>query len=147
MITINPSSSLIIYVMNATNKRLLISESRGDSNWCTPCRGKLDQHVTLSTLSPRMVYDHTYLMQSTYCNISYSRQHIWTDPLHPRRMSPDTIHSTPTDRSVGPYPASLPQQSMEQWEKVKLQLTSDYYAYRSHITDMRSVRSILAHGG
>jgi hypothetical protein len=46
MITINPSSSVIIYVMTVTNKRLLISESRGDSNWCTPCRGKPDQHVT-----------------------------------------------------------------------------------------------------
>jgi hypothetical protein len=44
MITINPSSSVIIYVMTATNKRLLISESHGDSNWCTPCRGKPNQH-------------------------------------------------------------------------------------------------------
>jgi hypothetical protein len=32
--------------MNATNKRLLISESRGDSNRCTPCREKPDQHTT-----------------------------------------------------------------------------------------------------
>jgi hypothetical protein len=31
---------------NATNKRLLISESRGDLNRCTPCRGKPDQHDT-----------------------------------------------------------------------------------------------------
>jgi hypothetical protein len=30
--------------MEATNKRLLISESHGDSNRCTPCRGKPDQH-------------------------------------------------------------------------------------------------------
>jgi hypothetical protein len=32
------------YLMVATNKRLLISESRDDSNRCTPCRGKPDQH-------------------------------------------------------------------------------------------------------
>jgi hypothetical protein len=32
------------YLMAATNKQLLISESRGDLNWCTPCRGKPDQH-------------------------------------------------------------------------------------------------------
>jgi hypothetical protein len=32
--------------MTATNKRLLISESRGDLNRCTPYRGKPDQHVT-----------------------------------------------------------------------------------------------------
>jgi hypothetical protein len=35
--------------MTATNKRLLISESRGDSNRCTPCRGKPDQHVTYTS--------------------------------------------------------------------------------------------------
>jgi hypothetical protein len=34
------------YLMTATNKRLFISESRGDSNRCTPCRGKPDQHDT-----------------------------------------------------------------------------------------------------
>jgi hypothetical protein len=28
----------------------------------------------LSTLSPRMIYDHTYLMRSTYSNLFYSRQ-------------------------------------------------------------------------
>jgi hypothetical protein len=38
----------------ATNKRLLISESHGDSNRCTPCRGKPDQHVTYAShASPR----------------------------------------------------------------------------------------------
>jgi hypothetical protein len=32
--------------MAATNKRLLISKSCDDSNRCTPCRGKPDQHTT-----------------------------------------------------------------------------------------------------
>jgi hypothetical protein len=32
--------------MTVINKRLLISESRGDSNRSTPCRGKPDQHAT-----------------------------------------------------------------------------------------------------
>jgi hypothetical protein len=32
--------------MTVTNKRLLISESCGDSNRCTPCRGKPDQYAT-----------------------------------------------------------------------------------------------------
>jgi hypothetical protein len=99
---------------------------------------------TLSTPNPRMVYDHTYLTWSTYINLLYIHQQIWTDPLHPRRRAPDTILSTPADRSVGPYPASLPQQPIEQWGKVKLLLTTNYYAYRAHITDMRSVHSILA---
>jgi hypothetical protein len=40
--------------MTATNKRLLISESHGDLNHCTPCRGKPDQHDTYAShTSPR----------------------------------------------------------------------------------------------
>jgi hypothetical protein len=40
--------------MTTTNKLLLISESRGDSNWCTPYREKPDQHATYtSQASPR----------------------------------------------------------------------------------------------
>jgi hypothetical protein len=40
--------------MAATNKRLLISESRGNSNRCTPCRGKSEQHdMHASHASPR----------------------------------------------------------------------------------------------
>jgi hypothetical protein len=42
------------YLMAATNNWLLISESRGDSNRCTPCRGKPDQHDTYAFhASPR----------------------------------------------------------------------------------------------
>jgi hypothetical protein len=33
-------------VKTVTNKRLLISESHGDSNRCTPCKEKPDQHAT-----------------------------------------------------------------------------------------------------
>jgi hypothetical protein len=40
--------------MAATNKRLLISESRGDSNWCTSCKEKPDQHdMYASHVNPR----------------------------------------------------------------------------------------------
>jgi hypothetical protein len=54
----------------------------------------------LFRLSPRMVHDHTYFTRSTYSNLSYSRQQIWIDPLHPRRRAPDTIHSTTAIRST-----------------------------------------------
>jgi hypothetical protein len=74
-------------------------------------------HHTLSMLSPRMVHDHMYLTWSTYNNLSYSRQQIWIDPLHPRRRAPDTIHSMTAIRSVGPYLASLPQQPKSSGEK------------------------------
>jgi hypothetical protein len=71
----------------------------------------------LSTLSPHMVHDHTYLTRFTCSNLSYSRQQIWTDPLHPRRRAPGIIHSTMAVRSTGPYPASLPQQPKSSGEK------------------------------
>jgi hypothetical protein len=71
----------------------------------------------LSTLSPCMVHDHTYLTRSAHSNLSYSHQQIWTDPLHLRRRAPDTIHSTTAIRFAGPYPASLPQQSKSSGEK------------------------------
>jgi hypothetical protein len=40
--------------MTDTNKRLLISESRGDLNRSTPYRGKPDQHVTRFPRSVRV---------------------------------------------------------------------------------------------
>jgi hypothetical protein len=40
--------------MTTTNKRLLISESHGDSNRCTPYRGKPDQHTTRFPRSVRV---------------------------------------------------------------------------------------------
>jgi hypothetical protein len=72
---------------------------------------------TLSMLSPRMVHNHTYLTRSTYRNLSYSHQQIWTDPLHPRKRAPETIHSTTVIRSASLYPASLPQQLKSSGEK------------------------------
>jgi hypothetical protein len=44
-----------------------------------------------------------------------SRRQSGVDPLLPRKRAPDIILSTPADRSVGPYPASLPSQPMKQW--------------------------------
>jgi hypothetical protein len=41
--------------MTATNKRLLKSKSRGDSNWCTPYRGNLTNMICML---PTPVYVH-----------------------------------------------------------------------------------------
>jgi hypothetical protein len=81
-------------------------------------QGKIQlTRYTFSTLIPRMIHDHMYLTWSTYSNLSYRRQQIWTDPLHPRRRAFDIIHSMTTIRSTGPYPASLPQQPKSSGEK------------------------------
>jgi hypothetical protein len=72
---------------------------------------------TLPTLSPCMVQDHTYLTWSTYTNPSWDTDRFRKIPLLLSKMAPDTIHSTPVDRSMGPYPASLPSQLMKQRRK------------------------------
>jgi hypothetical protein len=56
--------------MTVINKQLLISESRGNSNRCTPCRGKFNQHAILP---PRLicVWSRTiHLTWSAYDNFS-----------------------------------------------------------------------------
>jgi hypothetical protein len=73
---------------------------------------------TLSTLSSCMAHDHTYLKRSTYSNLSYSRQQIWTDPLHPRRKG--SRHNPPHDGHPihGSVPSFSPTTVKEQWGKV-----------------------------
>jgi hypothetical protein len=74
-------------------------------------------HHIYPTLGPHMVPDHTYLMWSTYSNLSRSHQQSWVGPLLSRKRAPDTIISTPADWSMGPYPVSLLSQSMKQWRQ------------------------------
>jgi hypothetical protein len=68
-----------------------------------------------SMLNQCMVLDHMYLTWSTHSNLSWSHQQWWTEPLLPRKRASDTIHNTIADRSVGPYPISLPSQPLKQW--------------------------------
>jgi hypothetical protein len=68
--------------MRATNKRLLISESHGDSNRCTPYSGKPDQHNTYAShASPCMLGVCLLRVVPIRGNLSCSHQQIWTDPL------------------------------------------------------------------
>jgi hypothetical protein len=101
-------------VKTVTNKRLLISGSHGDSNQCTPCREKPDQQDTYAShASPRTLpADGPRTWQP-----STSRRQGWTESLLLRKRAHDTIPSTSADRSAGPYPVSLPSQSMKQWRK------------------------------
>jgi hypothetical protein len=91
-------------VLTATNKRLLISESRGNLNQCTPCRG-----------NPTNTPHASHAWSKTIC-ISCG-QHIATfhesltdlDGSHYSREKgiPDNIPSASADRSVGPHLISL----------------------------------------
>ncbi len=84
---------------------VLISESHGDSNWCTPYRGKHDQHDTYASCG-RSPYVVTFHEASTDLDRSHCSQ---------EKRALDTIYSTPADRSAGPYPVSLPNQPLKQW--------------------------------
>jgi hypothetical protein len=73
--------------MTATNKRLLISESHGDSNRCTPCRGKLDQHdMYTSYASPRTSGVCFLQVVHVHGNHSCSRQQRRADPIAPENQ-------------------------------------------------------------
>jgi hypothetical protein len=118
---------LINYMKTATNKQLLISESRGDLKRCTPCREKPDQHATRIPCSVRVWSKTIHISHGQYIATFHTVVNRF-EQIHcpPRRRAPDTIHSTSADRSVGPYLASLPQQPMKEWGKVKLLLTTNY---------------------
>jgi hypothetical protein len=107
------------YLRDGCHKQAVthIRESRRSESMYTLQGKTRPTHHTLSMLNPHMVHDHTYLTRSTYSNISYSRQQIWTDLMHLRRRATDTIHSTMTIWSTGLYPASFPQQPKSSGEK------------------------------
>jgi hypothetical protein len=65
-------------------------------------------------LSPHMVSDHTYLTWSMHSNFLWVTDRFGRISLLPRKRVPDTIPSTPVDRSVGLYLVSLSSQPMKQ---------------------------------
>jgi hypothetical protein len=91
-------------VKTATNKRLLISESRGDSNWCTPYRGKPDQHVTYASCR-----------QSPYVATFHESSTELSRPSAPEKKGSRHNPQRVADQSTDLYLASLLSQPMKQW--------------------------------
>jgi hypothetical protein len=131
--------------MTATNKRLLISKSRGDSNRCTPCRGKPDQHVTYAShSSPRTpsvrflwavpIRDNLSLTPTKSKQASTPRRSLGNQ----RQTDPDVILG-------GLIPPPM-RQLCSRGERFQSNGYTATSAYWDHITSMRSVRSILARG-
>jgi hypothetical protein len=82
--------SLISYMKTTMNKQLLISKSRGDSNWCTPCKGNLIN--TLHAFHAWSAYDHQpYISHVVRIQQPFaSHQQGWTDALLSRKSAPDS---------------------------------------------------------
>jgi hypothetical protein len=104
IININPVK---YYLMAATNKRLLISESHSDSNQCTPCRGYPDQHDTYAShASPRTLGLCFLRAVPIRDNHSWVVNRFGWIPLLLRKRAPDTIHSAPSVPSFSLKPAN-----------------------------------------
>jgi hypothetical protein len=146
MITINPSNSVIIYVMTDTNKRLFISESHGDSNRCTPYRGKPDQHATYASYSsPRTSGVRFLRAVPVRDNLSLAptkSKHVPT----PGGSLGNQIQTGPTVVLGGLISPPM-RQPWSRGERFPPNCYTATSAYWAHITSMRSVRSILPRGG
>jgi hypothetical protein len=132
--------------MIVTNKRLLISESHGDLNRCTHCREKPDQHTT-------------YASHSSPCtpDIRFLRAVLIRDNLS---LAPTKLIHAPTfgrslgnQRQTGPaiiLGDLIPPPMQQPWSRGERFRPDGYIAasaYWAHITNMRSIRSIVVHGG
>jgi hypothetical protein len=95
-------------VKTTTDKWLLISESRGDSNRRRPYREN-----SMNTPHAQSVY----LTRSTHSKLSRSHQQSWAGSQLPRKRAPDTIHITSANCSMGSYPVSLLSQPIKQWRR------------------------------
>jgi hypothetical protein len=132
--------------MTTTNKQLLISESRSDSNRCTPCRGKLKQHATYAShSSPRTLGVRFLRAVPIHDNLSLTPTKL--------KQAPTPGRSLGNQRQIGLAiilgglilpPMRQPWSRGERFRPNGYTTTSAYWA---HITRMRSIRSILVHGG
>jgi hypothetical protein len=86
--------ALISYVKTATNKRLLIFESRGDLNRCTPCREKSDQHDTYGSHASPRTPGVRFLRVVPVCgNLSQAINNVGRTLLLLRKRAPDITPS------------------------------------------------------
>jgi hypothetical protein len=134
-----------MYVMAATNKQLLISESHGDLNRCTPYRGKPDQHATYTFHTSPCTLGVCFLRAvSVRDNLSLAPTKL--------KHAPTPERSPSNQRQIGPAIVLgdlIPPPMRQPWSRGERFWPNGYTAtsaYWTHITSMRSVHSILAHG-
>jgi hypothetical protein len=135
-----------MYVKTATNKRLLMFESDGDSNRCTPCRGKPNQHATYAShSSPRMPGIRFLWAVPVRDNLSLAPTKSKQTPTPGRSLD----NQRQTDPAVVLGDLILPpmRQPWSRGERFRPNGYTTTSAYWAHITSMLSVRSILARGG
>jgi hypothetical protein len=85
--------SLNFYMKTVMNKRLLISESHNDSNRCTPCSGKPDQHYMYAFHAIPRTYGIRFLRVVLVCG-NLSRVIDRVEQGHCSREKGSLIQST-----------------------------------------------------
>jgi hypothetical protein len=126
--------SLISYVKTATDKQLLISETRSDSNRCTPCRGKPDTHDTyVSHATPHTPYVRFLWAVHVRGNLSQAIISVGRTLLLPRKMDLDTTLS-PAEWSTGPPPSFSPNIAIGAVMKATHLLTNKLHWFTGPIT-------------
>jgi hypothetical protein len=102
------------YLMAAMNKRLLIFESHGDSNRCTPCREKPNPHDTYASHASPRTPDVRFLWVVHVCgNLSQAINSVGRTLLLSRKRAPDTTPARLSDPHVR-HPVSLPTHPLKQ---------------------------------
>jgi hypothetical protein len=125
---------LISYVKTATNKRLLISESRGDLNRCTPYKEKPDTHdMYASHASPRTSRIRFLWVVLVRGNLSQDINSVGRTLLLSRKRAPDTTPN-PAEWSTGPPPSFSPNIAIETLMKAKHLLMNKLHQFTGPIT-------------
>jgi hypothetical protein len=131
--------------MTVINKQLLISESCDDSNRCKPYRENLVNTPRTLPTPVRARPAYAFCGQSPYATTFYWLPRSQNMPLHPKRSLDNQRQTDPAVVFGGLIlpPMRQPCSRGERFQPNGYTATSVYWA---HITSMRSIRSILAHG-
>jgi hypothetical protein len=132
--------------MTVINKQLLISESCDDSNLCKPYRGKPDEHATYASHSSPRTPDVRFLRAVPVCDNLLLAP---TKSKHTPTPEKSLDNQRQTDPAVVFGGLILPpmRQACSRGERFQPNGYTSTSVYWAHITSMRSIRSILAHGG
>jgi hypothetical protein len=131
-------------VLTVTNRRLLIFESCGNSNWCTPCRRKPDQYVTCFSRSIH-VWSQSYILHDPRRQSFASLHEVKQTPT-PERILRDQRQTDPvvTLGHIILPPSRQTWSSEERFQSNGYTNTSVYWAHISSCDFfMREVSNIL----
>jgi hypothetical protein len=119
--------------------------SHHDSNQCTPCRRKPDQHTARFPRSVRIWPLTIHISHgpriATFCEVisNDGQSHCSRE-----KKAPDPIHNTMANRFVGPYPVFLPKATIEAVGVKSPSIYGGLLGLLGPYTSMRLVYSILA---